>query len=1242
MRIVIDMQGAQSSTNSKRGIGRYTMSLVLALVRNRGEHEIFLAINGGLPDSIEHIRTVFSGLLPQGCIKVWNASDRMSFREPENDWHRKSGELVREAFLFSLKPDFVLITSLFEGLVDNSITSIKLFSGQPLTAVIFYDLIPLINRQIYLDDPVVESWYLEKIEYLRRADLLLGISNSTCQEGIKNLKIPADRCINISTDADNHFKQVDISAVRERAIRQKYNLPHPFVMYTGGIDHRKNIEALICAYSKLSPQLRKNHQLAIICSVHDADRQRLIELAKTLNLSEDELIFTGFVSEEDLVALYNLCTLFVFPSWHEGFGLPALEAMRCGAPVIASDASSLREVVGLKDALFDPHSVISITRSIERALTDKEFRTKLRIHGQKQSTKFSWDETALRALTAMQSINAKKHIPRLTERASKRKPRLAYVSPLPPEKSGISDYSSELLHALACHYEIEVIVEQDYISDDWVKANCLIRTTQWFRENGDHFDRVLYHFGNSAFHQHMFELLVEIPGVVVLHDFYLSGVLHYMDATGYAPNSFQSHLYKSHGYASLLDYSQASDISDIIWKYPCSYTVIECSLGTIVHSENSIRLGIKWYALQQNDMEVIPLLRSPAEKLVGFNIRRSLNLSDSCFIVCSFGHMGKTKLNHRLLKTWLESDLAMSKDCCLIFVGENDRGVYGDDLTAFIREHPNGDSVRITGWVEMEDYRKYLSTADLAVQLRTLSRGETSAAVLDCMNYGLATIANANGSMADLDSKGVWLLPDEFDDQQLTDALQVLWTDHDRRRRLGSKAKNIINDFNDPVKCADKYKNVIEDFYAHNCLLLNGLVEKIAETSADQNDANLVCLAGSIARNFLPRQGSATIFVDISELVQRDAKSGIQRVVRNILKEWLLEPPFGYRIEPVYASPAGPYRLARAFTFKFLDISFAGLNDDPIEYAPGDIFFGLDFCPTVQVSQRKFYQDLRNTGVSVKFMVYDLLCITHQEYFVDGAKDGFTGWLDVVAENDGIVCISNTVASEFRKWTGANHVNMMRRFELSVNHLASEICKSSRQTKNSISIPIDLKGMRQGANFVMVGTVEPRKGHIQVFDAFEHLWTDGIEANLIIVGKQGWMMEDFISRIKSHKELGKKFVWLNDVDDESLVQIYEKSICLIAASYGEGFGLPLVEAAKYKLPIIARDIPIFREVVGENAFFFNAVNSQELKNSLLEWLELYKFERHPKSSEISLITWKQSSYQLISKLVNKQDQNIFS
>jgi glycosyltransferase involved in cell wall biosynthesis len=1239
MRIVIDLQGAQAA-NRNRGIGRYTMAFAQAIVHNRGEHEIILALSGLFPDTIEPIRADFDGLLPQENIRVWHAPDAVAFADSANQWRRHSAELIREAFLASLRPDFVHISSLFEGLGEDAVTSVGLLPQTVPTAVTLFDLIPYIYRSPYLDNPTISAWYSEKIEFLRRANLWLAISESSRQEGIKYLELPEEWVVNVSTDANAYFQQLKISGEVESSVRSRYGLSLPFIMYTGGIDHRKNIEGLIRAFSKLPREMCKAYQLAIVCSIQPESRQMLEQLAKNHGLNKDAVVLTGFVPEEDLRALYNLCALFVFPSWHEGFGLPALEAMRCGAPVIGANTSSLPEVIGWDEALFDPHSDGDMAKKITRALLDEQFQSDLGKNADRQSKKFSWNEAAKRAISAMERLHSTRHPAPSVSANTKRRPKLAYVSPLPPERSGIADYSAELLPALARHYDIEVIVAQETISDPWISANCPVRSAEWLVQHSERYDRVLYHFGNSTFHQHMFGLLKRVPGVVVLHDFFLSGMISHMDVHGYAPGDWARELYSSHGYKALCDRFHASDAADVVWKYPCSLSVIQNSLGLIVHSPNSLRLAHQWYGGDFVDWFVIPLMRDSHISTKRTIARKALGLNTNDILVCSFGLLGPTKLNHRLLNAWLNSKLVDDQSCHLIFVGENYCGDYGRELLTTIRHAKRKARIHITGWTETEVFRQYLSAADVGVQLRTLSRGETSAAVLDCMNYGLATIVNANGSMADLAAEATWKLPEEFNDEDLIEALETLRQDKAQRQRMGAAARKIILKKHDPSICADRYSEAIERFYLAVSTDLTVLPDAIAEIPGMTPGATgLAQLAVAIARSFSPRNGKRQLLVDISELVQRDVHTGIQRVVRNVLKKWVHNPPEGYRVEPVYALVNQSYRYAREFTTQFLGIPSDTLTDEPIDVAPGDVFFVLDLQPQVQTAHAAFYQYLRQQGVTVMFMVYDLLCIQLSEHFVSGAAEGFSVWLQVVGESDGAVCISKATADALTEWMQGKTWHRMRPFNIQWNHIGADLDKPA----DGRGLPSDaeqvLNKLRRCPSFLMVGTLEPRKGHAQTLDAFEELWASGNSVNLIIVGKQGWLVENLIERLHSHPEKDKHLFWLEGISDEFLEQIYTACTCLIAASYGEGFGLPLIEAAQHKLPIIARDIPVFREVAKEHASYFASRDSHGLAQSIKAWLCLYEKREHPVSDKMPWLTWGESAEMLQRILLDSNNQS---
>ena len=1238
MRIVIDLQGAQTTASKNRGIGRYTLAFAQALIRNRGEHEIVFVLNGLFAETIEPIRAAFEGKLPRDAVRVWLAPGPVDHGDPANDWRRKTAEITREAFLASLKPDIVVVSSLFEGMGDDAVVGIGALGGAWASAVILYDLIPMLHPEIYLREPAVQAWYETKLDHLRRADLLLAISESSRQEAIRHLGIPEAQAVNVSTAADQHFQPRSISPERAAQVRERYGLARPFAMYTGGIDIRKNIEGLIRAYALLPKPLRKASQLAIVCSIQPHTRATLQALAQQHGLAADEVVFTGFVPEEDLLSLYNLCQAFVFPSWHEGFGLPALEAMCCGRAVIAAGASSLPELIGREDALFDPHDDAAIAGKLAHVLQDPAFRRDLERHGLERAQRFSWDATARSALSAFERLQAERRGPPAAAWSAPRRPKLAYVSPLPPERSGISDYAAELLPELSRHYEIDVVVVQETVTTPWIKANCPIRTPEWLRKNSDRFDRVLYHFGNSPFHAHMFELLEEVPGAVVLHDFYLGHVANHRGSLAPHPNGFGAILYREHGYAAAIEAWEGNpDGPGPEWKYPCNRSVLGSALAVIVHADYSRRLARQWYGeLAGADWSVIPMLRTPARDVDREAARRSLGIDAEAFVVASFGMLGETKCNLRLLEAWLRSDLAKDPRCLLVFVGENPPGHYATRLLDVLARSAVQARIHITGWVDMATYRRHLAAADLGVQLRTRSRGETSASVLDCLNYGLATLVNANGSNADLSDEVVCKIPDEFSDAQLLEALQRLRSDASLRRSLGSRAGALVHAQHTPRACAERYAEAIERAYRGQGAGLAGIAAAVANVEPAPRDAGAwTLLANALAQANPPRIRSPQLFVDVSQLVLRDSKTGIQRVVRSILWELLRNPPAGYRVEPVFGAPGAGYRYARRFTSRFLGFPDGMLEDEPIEYGAGDIFLGLDLQHATVLTHEAFYQRLRDFGIKVYFVVYDLLPVLLQDAFSPGMSDLHRRWLQALARTDGVACISAAVANEMVDFLQVSAIPRQRPFGVGFFHLGADIEASlptSHLPENAAEV---LRALGASPSFLMVGTVEPRKHHAQALAAFEALWARGIAANLVIVGGQGWMVEEFAAKLRHHPQRGRRLFWLEGISDEYLERIYAACTALIAASENEGFGLPLIEAAKHELPILARDIPVFREVAGEHAHYFSGHAGSDLARALETWLALHQAGKAPKSDGLPWLTWAQSTQQLLAVVLNE-------
>lgn len=839
MRIVIDLQSSQGGSRF-RGIGRYGLALAKAISKNRGEHEIFIALNGLYVETIDFIRGEFEGILPNENIKTWNSPYPFSAVVQDSDkWKIDTAELLRETFIASLNPDIILISSFFEGYHDSIALSIKRFIKNIPVAVIFYDAIPLIQKENYLDNNYeYKKFYLDKIESLKKSDLFLAISGYSKFECEEHLGISPDKTVNISSAITSNFKKINISNNVLEKIKNKFNITRKILMYSGATDVRKNHLGLINAFSLLPLSIQQQYQLVFVGSIPPENKKKFEEYRDFCSLDEEDLIITSTVSDEELLYLYNVCDLFIFPSLHEGFGLPALEAMSCGAPIIASNTSSLPEVVGRKDVLFDPADVTSIANKIEEVLNNKELMIELRKYGLEQAKKFSWDISAQKTLLALEKLHKSN----------------SYVTP---------EYNNTVLKKIT--------------------------------------------------------------------------------------------------------------------------------------------------------IENLP----------------------------------KIKIDHK-------------------------------------------------------------------------------------------------------------------------------------------------------------------------------------------NKKNLMEIAQSLAYNFPKINQKKQILLDISQLVKIDHKTGIQRVVRSIAQQLWESRSSEYEINLVYTSnEINGYKYAYEFMNDFYGLE-NNKKDDYIELSDGDIFVGLDlFCDVI--NQKEFFRKLKSIGVKTYFVVYDLLPIKMPDYFPEGLQLVFFQWLQELSLVDGLIGISQAVMNEIEEFLPWLNNSRQKPLELGWFHLGADLSNS----KPSLGLPNNhqetLDKLKAYPTFLMVGTIEPRKGHAQVIKAFNELWKKNININLVIVGKNGWNVDLLVDILKTHPERNNRLFWFDKVSDEYLDLLYQYSNCLIAASYGEGFGLPLIEAAQKKLFVIARDIPVFREVAGDFATYFEDTNDSSVITSTIEnWLVLYKQNKLISSEKMKRITWQDSALQLFDNVANNQ------
>ena len=226
----------------------------------------------------------------------------------------------------------------------------------------------------------------------RRADIILTISQFSKNEIIKYLHVPSEKIVVVPCGVDFSKFRPDLGAGDIADAKSKYGITGEYLHYLGTLEPRKNIERLIEAYALLKERLGTVPRLVIAGKkgwLYDSIFQKV----NFLKLDND-VIFTGYVDENDVPGLMKGATAFIFPSLYEGFGLPPLEAMACGTPVIVSNAASLPEVVGDAALLVDPFSVVSISNAMERLLVNRELRAELSDKGLKQASKYTWERSA--------------------------------------------------------------------------------------------------------------------------------------------------------------------------------------------------------------------------------------------------------------------------------------------------------------------------------------------------------------------------------------------------------------------------------------------------------------------------------------------------------------------------------------------------------------------------------------------------------------------------------------------------------------------------------------------------------------------------------------------------------------------------------------------------------------------------------------------------------------------------------
>lgn len=847
MKIGIDLQALQTQNSKNRGIGRYVRSTLEHLIQQPDRYWLYANQTLPLPE-IDRDR------VPYTCINypTIGSSD--------------VNNLLARTTLSSADIDAVFIPSPMEYL-DATIPNLTNFHKKVF--VICYDLIPLIFPERYLSDRNIQSIYLHRLENIKNADFIFAISEATRQDTIKYLNKSPDRVLNISGGISNFFCPILKQEHQTWAtvFANKFGIHKKFILYTGGEDWRKNIEGLVQAFAILPTNLKDSYQLVIACKVSDPFIDKITSLSKKLGIDRS-LVLTNYITDEELRALYSTCALFVFPSFYEGFGLPLLEAIACGAPAIASNNSSLPEIIGDPNLLFDPHSSADIANTIAKVLSNPDDLSRLSAAGLQQATKFTWESVANKisnVFAECQPLSRCSISFNRVELGEDIQPNLAFFSPFKPVRSGIADYSYDLLPSLSTHFQIDAYYDE-YCSPDLEKNANLLAGNDFDRElENKQYEAIIYQMGNSSYHSYMYSKLMQYSGISVLHDYYLGGLIDYMEH--HHPESgitLFNELVYNYGRDRAVELHQLVkqgklnihlELPEL--KIHLNRRIFTRSLGVILHSKWAFESAVESYSDDNDCIVHIPQLvpKYIAKNRSPIDVRQKFDIPHDSSIVSTFGFVSTTKRPLSILSAFKQY-LSNYPRAVLIFVGGTD--YMGLNIDREIAKLGLQNHVKITGYIDMEDFYQYIEISDICLNLRFPFKGESSASLLRILSVGKPTVVTNIGSFADFPDDIVLKIPqpNQCDEvAEILKALTLLTENIELKNSLSARASAYIDREHSPVGCAALYADFIERVMrspqAQQKMLADYVGRSASKLAIAERDKVLTNFAKVIDRNFV-------------------------------------------------------------------------------------------------------------------------------------------------------------------------------------------------------------------------------------------------------------------------------------------------------------------------------------------------------------------------------------------------------
>jgi len=595
-------------------------------------------------------------------------------------------------------------------------------------ACVVYDFIPFHERNHYLPSPRLCAAYGLSMYWLAQHDLFLPISRSSANDLRNLLWIPEERIAVTGVPIDPAFERTGGPSIRP--------FPAGHILAVGGGDPRKNVECAISAHGRSRHMQAQRIGLVITGHYPEPWSSELVAVASAAGGDPDLVHFPGRVPEEMLVNLYRSALCVIVPSRAEGFSLPVVEAMAAGTPVIASSIPAHRELITHDDLLFASEDDTAASRLLDRFVFDGNFRRQAiesqsrvwrRFRGGAVAATF-WSKMVEHA-TADRVGTPRAIIPH-------HRPKIAFLTPLPPDKSGVADYSAASLREIAKLAEVHVFTET--VEPRPIDHVASIRPLSALPHISAEYDRVVGVVGNSHYHLKIFDYLVRYGGACIEHDNRLLGFYVALLGEARATKQAERELGRTLRPGELHDWwKDESDLKTLFLgelartcEPLCLHSRVTARLVQERYGGAPIVLPFSIYREMPSDA------RTPAARR---RARAALGIAEDEVVIVTFGFVHSTKAPNECI--WaLDMLRSWGIAATLHFVGTSGPV---ESLVGLCQRLHIEPYVKFFGdYVPNDLFQTYLAAADYGIQLRKFSLGALSGALLDCIACGLPTIAN--------------------------------------------------------------------------------------------------------------------------------------------------------------------------------------------------------------------------------------------------------------------------------------------------------------------------------------------------------------------------------------------------------------------------------------------------------------------------------------------------------------------